>query len=126
MAGRRGKVTCGSTKGPVLTDVLLGNCDGARDKRCLIHRVLLLWDRQLKDDVGSLSSSGGATSGGRRVHAHDRVLFKRPDVLYNAPGAEMVLAMVAGSPNRITWPFKCEDGALKSWWCVADTFVAQR
>jgi hypothetical protein len=109
--------------GPVMTDVLLDNCHDARERRCLIHRVLLLWDRQLKEDAGGLSSPGGL-GGSRRVHIHDRVLFTRPDMLYKARGREMVLAMVAGSPNRITWPFKCEDDAWKSWRCVADTLVA--
>jgi hypothetical protein len=103
--------------GPILTDLLLDNCDGARDNRCLIHRVLLLWDRQLKERVD------GSSKGGQAIYEHDRVLFTRPDMLYKARGSEMVLAMVAGSHNKMTWPFKCEDEAWKSWQCVADTLV---
>ena len=104
--------------GPILTDLLLDNCDGARDKRCLIHRVLLLWDRQLKERADRSSRESQA------IYEHERVLFTRPDMLFKARGSEMVLAMVAGSQNKMTWPFKCEDEAWKSWQCVADTLVS--
>jgi hypothetical protein len=104
--------------GPILTGLLLDNCDGARDKRCLINRVLLLWDRQLKE------RTEGSFIGSQLIYEHDRVLFTRPDMLFKSRGSEMILAMVAGSQNNMTWSFKCEDGAWKSWQCVADTLVS--
>ena len=93
---------------PVLKGLFLDNCDSELDKRCLIHRVLLLWDRQRSE----------------KENKHDWVLFARPDIVFKDRGAELILRMFPESENRIMWPYKCEPVAWRNWRCVVDTLMA--
>ena len=114
---------------PVLKGLYLDNCNSEVDKRCLMHRVLLLWDQQMRDTAGGFRDYGMSPEGSELFNSLDWILFTRPDIVFKARGAELVLGMipvgmVPGSDKRIMWPFKCEPDAWNKWQCVADTLVA--
>jgi len=110
---------------PVLKGLYLDNCNYEVNNRCLMHRVLLLlWDRHVSDEADGSKYSGVLRKGERQVNALDWVFFTRPDMVFKARGAELVLAMISNSEKRIMWPFKCEPDAWNAWECVADTLVA--
>ena len=57
--------------------------------------------------------------------AGDVVLFTRPDLLFNAPGAELAVDLARLASNgTLAWPFACELQAWRQWQCAADTLVA--
>ena len=96
--------------GEHLTDLTLDTCNGAKDRRCLLHRALQMWDDQ-QNETG--------------VGSQDLVLMTRPDIMWLSRGPELVVALAhLASNGHFVWPFKCEGNAWNHWQCVADTAVA--
>jgi hypothetical protein len=93
--------------GSVLTDLVLDNCKTQKDHRCLMNRVLRLWDKHVAAVPQYLDGL---------------VLLTRPDILWLKEGYKLILGLAhLASSHHIAWPFRCEKGAWESWQCVADT-----
>jgi len=129
--------------GHFLGRLVLDDCDDYPAKRCLLRRVLDLWDEATNamaateatavaagpaaGPAAKLAVKAAAAEALAKRPAYrpgDVVLLGRPDLAFKAPrGSALSLALVADR-DALAWAHKCEDFAWERFRCVADALVS--